>query len=112
MGPVMCRDRTHRPASRLSPGSLIGIVRGRTISWRASWADASSMPLIDDLHGRAEQVSRPALGDDELRLRGVALDLPAQAQNLDVDRAVVHLVVVDPARLEQLIAREDPLGGG
>jgi hypothetical protein len=50
-----------------------------------------------------------ALRADERRLVGAILDLAAQPEDLDVDRAVVD-VVVQAARLEQLVAREDAPG--
>ena len=60
------------------------------------------------LHGDVEEVARAALGADECGLVGLLLDLAAQPQDLHVDRAVVD-VVVQAARLEQLVAREHAL---
>src|SRR5258707_11467138 len=41
----------------------------------------------------------------------MGFNLAAQAGHLNVDRAVIDLVVVHPARLEELVAREDPPRG-
>src|ERR1700692_2064300 len=72
-----------------------------------------SFPLprgsIENFDRRAERIAHAALGHDELGLRGIGLDLAAQAQYLNVDRAIMDLVVIHPAGLEQWIAREDAL---
>jgi hypothetical protein len=44
------------------------------------------------LHGGNENVAGVPLGADELRLAALRLELFAQAPDLHVDRAVVHLV--------------------
>ena len=59
-----------------------------------------------------EDVARAALGHDELGLRGIPLDLAPQPQNLNVDRAVIDLVVVHAARLEELISGENSFRRG
>src|SRR5882672_7304462 len=46
---------------------------------------------------RVECVADTAFGNDEPRSRRIQFDLPAQPEYLNVDRAVVHLVVVDTA---------------
>ena len=43
---------------------------------------------------------------------GSALDLSPQPQHLNVDRAIINFVVVHPARLQELVPRENPLRGG
>src|SRR5919197_3920397 len=63
--------------------------------------------LIDGFYRDAEDVARTALGLDVARLGRIALDLAPQAQDLDVDRAVVDLVVVQPREVEELVARKD-----
>ena len=50
--------------------------------------------LPDDLYGGVEQITDSALRRDELRMRGIGFDLPAQPQYLDVDRTVIDLGVV------------------
>src|SRR5262245_7731994 len=68
--------------------------------------------LPDDLDWDREDVARAALGDDERRMRRVGFDLAPQAQDLDVDRAVVDLGVVQPGHVEQLVARQHALRRG
>src|ERR1700741_3967113 len=65
--------------------------------------------LPNDIHRRAENIARAALGLDELRARRVGLDLAPQAQDRDVDRAVVDLRVVHAREVEQLVAAQDAL---
>src|SRR3954452_16487846 len=60
----------------------------------------------------AEDVAGAALGADVLRPRRVGLDLAAQSQDLDVDRAVVDLGGVEARELEQLLARQHALWRG
>jgi hypothetical protein len=50
--------------------------------------------LPDDFYSGVEQITDSALRRDELRMRGVGLDLAPQAQYLDVDRTVVDLGVM------------------
>src|SRR5581483_1769611 len=57
----------------------------------------------------AENVACAALGLDVARVARIALDLASQAQDLHVDRAVEHLVVVQAREVEQLVARENPV---
>jgi hypothetical protein len=52
--------------------------------------------LVHGLYGDVEYVTDAALGADVARLGRIRLDLAAQAQDLHVDRAVVHVVVVQP----------------
>src|SRR5512134_1785140 len=59
------------------------------------------------LHGNAEHVTDAALGADIAGVALLGLDLAAEPHDLDVDRAVVHLVVVEPREIEQLVAAED-----
>jgi tripartite-type tricarboxylate transporter receptor subunit TctC len=72
---------------------------------------AASSCSVDRLDRDAEQVSGAALGPDIARLRRIALDLAAQAQDLHVDGAVVDLVVVQPRQVEELVAGQDPVRG-
>ncbi len=72
----------------------------------------SAAGSIQDFDGGSEDVADAALGDDELGLGGIRLDLTSQPQDLHVDRAVVDLVVVYAARFQELVPREDPLRGG
>src|SRR5271168_1296900 len=67
---------------------------------------------IHDFDGRTEDVADTAFRDDELWLRGILFNFPAQPQYLNVDRSIIDFVVVYPARLQELIAREDSLGSG
>src|SRR5439155_10077521 len=67
--------------------------------------------LADRLDLRGEDVAGAALGADERRLALVGLDLPAQPPDLDVDGAVVDLVVVQAGQAEELVARQHPLRG-
>ena len=65
---------------------------------------------MHDLHLRREHVAGAALGTDQLRRRGIDLDLATQAQDLHIDRAVVDLLAVQPRHLEELVARQHALG--
>src|SRR4030088_657569 len=56
-----------------------------------------------------ERIPHSALGQDELRLRGIVLDLATQAKHLNVNGPVVDFVVVDTACFQQLIPGEHPL---
>src|SRR5438128_11881609 len=75
---------------------------------RAGISRAGSIQRLDRRH---EDVAGPALGDDELRARRIDLDLAAQAHDLHVDRAVVHLRVVQPREVQELVARQHALRG-
>src|ERR687898_377959 len=68
--------------------------------------------LTDDVDRRSEDVPDAALGADELGRFLARLDLLAQAADLYVDRAVVHLVVMQARKAEQLVAREHALRRG
>lgn len=59
--------------------------------------------LTNDLDRRDKHIAGAALGADDLGRALSGLDLPAQPRNLHVDRAVVHLVVVQPRQAEQLV---------
>jgi hypothetical protein len=61
-----------------------------------------AIALVRSVHGldrRAERIPHTAFGKDELRLRGVGLDLAAQPQHLNVNGSVVDLIVIDAAGL-------------
>ena len=55
---------------------------------------------------RGEDVAGTPLGPNELGLARVGLQLAAQAQDLHVDAAVEHLVVMHLAGGEQLLAAQ------
>src|SRR5882672_5214412 len=74
---------------------------------RAGYSAFEVRALVDGVDRHAEGVARAALGLDVARLGRVLLDLAAQAHHLDVDRAAVDLVIVQPREIEQLVARED-----
>src|SRR4029077_14931332 len=59
-----------------------------------------------------DAVAHAAFGEDDLRFGRIALDLATQSQDLHVDRPIVDLVVVAAAELDQLVAADDPIGGG
>src|SRR3954469_1469282 len=86
----------HRAIARAASGVTYGGCRFQT---------KPAGGLADDLYGSVEDITGAALGDDELRMRRVWLDLAAQAQDLDVDGAVVHLRAVHAREIEQLVAR-------
>src|SRR5437763_8857224 len=67
---------------------------------------------VQDSHHAIEAISRAALGEDELRLRRIRLDLAPEPQHLNVDRPIVDLVVVHAAGIQELLAGEDSLRGG
>ena len=92
------RSKAVSTAARSVPG------RSRATPSCACWAHG--------LYGRCENISRAALGADELGPRGVRLELLPQASHLHVDRTVVDLVVVQAREVEQLITREHPLRRG
>src|SRR5205814_8081120 len=54
-----------------------------------------------------EAVPDPPLGEDQLGLGGIALELLAQVTDVHVDRALVAVLGVAEHVLEQLDARED-----
>src|SRR5215831_3059403 len=54
-----------------------------------------------------ENVSSAALSADQLLSIALDLNRPAQPSHLHIDGAVVHFVVVQPRKLEQLLARKD-----
>src|SRR5688500_8819389 len=89
-----------RPKSSVRNAAEARLSRAETIVW---------LNLIDSFDRYAEEIAGAALGADVARLGGVFLDLAAQAHDLHVDRAVVDLVVVQPRKVEQLVAREDAL---
>src|SRR5215469_6599340 len=66
---------------------------------------------IDRFDGNGNAIAGAALGDDDLRLGGIALELAPQTQDLHVDGAVVDLVVIATTHLDELIARYDAVGG-
>ena len=66
---------------------------------------------VQDFHHAIEAISRAALGEDELRLRRIRLDLAPEPQHLNVDRPIVDLVVVHAAGIQELLAGEDSLRG-
>src|ERR1700676_5191949 len=68
--------------------------------------------LINSFNGCAERISHTAFGEDELRLGWVSLDLTTQSQHLNVNGAVVDLIVVHTAGFEQLLPSQDPLWSG
>src|SRR5208282_1471010 len=59
-----------------------------------------------------EDVACAALGLDVLWTQRIRLDLAPQPQNLDVDRPVEDFCGIEPRKLEQLLAGEDPQGCG
>src|SRR6516165_6191804 len=69
-------------------------------------------PSIDGLDRNGDAIAGTALGDDDPRLGGIALELAPQTQNLNVDRTVVNLVVVTATHLDQLVSRHHAVGGG
>src|SRR2546429_2006606 len=72
----------------------------------------TALASIQDFDRTVERIAHPPFRDDEPGLRGIGFKLAAQPGHLNVDRAVIHLVVVHATRLEELVAREDPLRGG
>src|SRR3954447_24907901 len=60
-------------------------------------------------HGHCKNVSHPALRPNQLRLTWICLELSAQPENLDINAAIEHLVIVHPARSEELLAAEHAL---
>src|SRR5688500_3417640 len=83
--------------------------RGRNGKRKAALRGGTpSRRRLHRLDGRVEVVARAAFRADQLGLVGALLDLAAQPQDLHVDRAVVD-VVVQAARLEELVARQDLL---
>jgi len=89
--PCHCRtcragDRPHPIRSLNRMAAVIGFrVDTRAIT---TGTIASS---AQHFHGHVEHVARTALGLDVLRLRGIRLDLAAQAKDLDIDRPIVDL---------------------
>src|SRR3989442_329789 len=71
----------------------------------------TALASIQDLDHTVERIAHPAFRDDEPGLRRIHLNLAAQPGHLNVDRAVVDLVVVHTTRLEELVARQDALRG-
>ncbi len=66
---------------------------------------------VNDIDSGLEGVADAALGDDEAGLRRIGFDLAAQPQNLHVYRAIVDLIVVYPAGLQQLVAGQNAVRG-
>src|ERR1700736_5950599 len=64
---------------------------------------------IDDFDGRIERIADSSLGSDVLGAGWMGFDLPTQSQHLYVDRAVVHLIVVYPAGLDDLVPGQHAL---
>src|SRR5688500_10426090 len=89
-----------RPKSSVRNAAEARLSRAETIVW---------LNLIDSFDRYAEEIAGAALGADVARLGGVFFDLAAKAHDLDVDRAVVDLVVVQPRKVEQLVACQDAL---
>src|SRR3954471_4978025 len=56
-----------------------------------------------------EVVACAAFSPDQTGLRGIGVDLTAQAQNLHVDGSIID-IVIQAACFEQLVATEDLLG--
>ena len=90
-------------------GSALGDVRAQSLG--AIALDGGHL-LINDFDGTIEDVADTAFRHDEFRFRRIFFDFPAKPQNLNVDRSVVDFIVVDAARLQQLIAGKNPLGSG
>src|SRR5688572_13367065 len=59
--------------------------------------------------GLVEGIAGAANGADRIRLAGGAERL-AQAADMDVDRALVHVSLAAPDAVEELLAREHPPG--
>ena len=90
------------PSSRFCPE--LSRYRTRRIGETGRWvAYQASHRLAHGHYGRCENISRAALGADELGPHGFRLELPPQASHLHVDRTVVYLVVVQAREVEQLI---------
>src|SRR5262245_36754481 len=85
----------------VSPDTLVSVPRYQVREMRAS-------RLAHDLDAGHENISRAALGADELHATA-RVDLPAQASDLHVDGAVVDLVVVEPGLAQELVARQHAL---
>src|SRR5258706_4429518 len=93
---------------RFSAG-LFRLRRGREAWQKAPGTPGSSTASTHDLHRGRENVACAPFGENKAGSRSLRLELPPQAAHLDVDRAVVHLVVVQPRLAEQLVARQDAL---
>src|SRR5580700_836044 len=59
-----------------------------------------------------ERIACAALRDDEPRCGRIGFYLAAQPRHLNIDRAIIDLVVIHVTRLEELIACENPLRRG
>jgi hypothetical protein len=66
----------------------------RLVDWTKVLAD--TLGLVNRLHRYGEDVARAALGSDMAWPPRIALDLVVWTANLQVDRAVEDLVVVQP----------------
>jgi hypothetical protein len=64
---------------------------------------------IQDFDRTVERISHPAFRDDEPGVRRIRFNLATQSGYLNVDRAIIDLVVVYATRLQELVAREDSL---
>ena len=60
------------------------------------------------LSGRNELVAEAWDGDDSFRVRGIKLDLSAQAGDVRITRSLVTDIVALPETLHDLATREDP----
>src|SRR6267378_3448736 len=60
--------------------------------------------LVQDFYRTVERIAHPAFRDDEPGLRRIRFNLAAQPGYLNVNRAVIDLVVVHATRLEELVA--------
>ncbi len=80
------------------------IVSADMIAVRSSSYPVTARFLTDRFDGRGKNISRATFGADELRPRLPRFDFFPQPADLNVDRPVVYLIVVEPRRVEQLLA--------
>jgi hypothetical protein len=82
-----------------------------TALWAVGQALGAARPIasVNLLDRSVERIADAALRNDVGGLGRTRLDLAPQARDLSIDHPIVHLIVIQPTRFEQLIARHDTL---
>src|SRR5438094_2789681 len=107
----LLRGETKSPSDCRAPIVTIRIAAAAIVTTHALGvlafevtASIANDALADRLHVGREYVPGASLRANQRRLRVLGFKLLPQAADLNVDRPVVHLVVVQARRIEQLFA--------